>query len=58
MFLNWNNKPAPEWGAASDEWSEGPIHRVQLYTGFTTGMTEAEGRDDHEQGARRRTFAR
>ena len=42
MFLNWNNKPAPEWGAASDEWSEGPIHRVQLYTGFTNRMTEAK----------------
>ena len=40
-FLNWNNKPAPEWGAASDEWSYGPIHRVQLYTGFKAGMTEA-----------------
>jgi len=40
-FTNWNNKPAPGWGAASDEWSYGPIHRVQLFKGFTTGMTEA-----------------
>ena len=36
VLLNWNNKPAPEWGAASDEYSYGPVHRVQLYTGFTT----------------------
>jgi acyl-homoserine lactone acylase PvdQ len=41
-FLNWNNKPAPGWGAASDEYSYGPVHRVQLYTGFKSGMTEAD----------------
>jgi acyl-homoserine lactone acylase PvdQ len=41
VLLNWNNKPAPEWGAASDNYSEGPVHRVQLYTGFTKGMHEA-----------------
>jgi acyl-homoserine lactone acylase PvdQ len=41
VYTNWNNKPAPEWGAASDNYSYGPVHRVQLYTGFTTGMTEA-----------------
>jgi hypothetical protein len=42
LFLNWNNKPAPEWGAASDTYSYGPVHRVQLYTGFKTGMNEAQ----------------
>ncbi len=42
IFLNWNNKPAPGWGAASDEYSYGPVHRVQLYTGFKPGMTEAD----------------
>jgi acyl-homoserine lactone acylase PvdQ len=41
-LINWNNKPAPEWGAASDEWSYGPVHRVQMFTGFKTGMTEAD----------------
>jgi acyl-homoserine lactone acylase PvdQ len=41
IFTNWNNKPAPEWGAASDNYSEGPVQRVQLYTGFTKGMNEA-----------------
>ncbi len=34
-LLNWNNKPAPEWGSASDNYSYGPLHRVQMYTGFT-----------------------
>lgn len=42
VFTNWNNKPAPGWGAASDEYSYGPIHRVQLFTGFKAGMTEAD----------------
>ena len=41
FLTNWNNKPAPEWGAASDEWSYGSVHRVQLYKGFQEGMTEA-----------------
>lgn len=41
VFTNWNNKPAPDWGAASENYSYGPIHRVQLFKGFTTGMTEA-----------------
>jgi acyl-homoserine lactone acylase PvdQ len=42
IFTNWNNKPAPEWGAASDNYNYGPVHRVQLYTGFKSGMTEAD----------------
>ena len=42
-LLNWNNKPAPEWGAASDNDYEAPVHRVQLYPGYRNdeGMTEA-----------------
>jgi len=40
LFLNWNNKPAPEFGAASDNYSYGPIQRVQLYTGFKPKLTE------------------
>ena len=49
-LLNWNNKPAPEWGAASDNYSYGPMHRVQMYNGFTNKMTEAKDAGDHEQG--------
>jgi acyl-homoserine lactone acylase PvdQ len=40
ILTNWNNKPAPGWGAASDNYGYGPVHRVQLYRGFTTGMHE------------------
>ncbi|MEA2145379.1 MAG: hypothetical protein QOG59_966 [Solirubrobacteraceae bacterium] len=39
-LTNWNNKPAPGWGAASDNYAYGAVHRVQLYTGFSTGMHE------------------
>jgi hypothetical protein len=29
-LVNWNNKPAPGFGAADDEWSYGSIQRVQM----------------------------
>jgi acyl-homoserine lactone acylase PvdQ len=41
-LTNWNNKPAPGWGAASDNYAYGAVHRVQLYSGFSTGMHEAD----------------
>ncbi len=37
-LTNWNNKPAPGWGAASNNWGYGAVHRVQLYRGFRKGM--------------------
>jgi len=40
ILINWNNKPAPGWGAASDNYAYGSVQRVQLYRGFTTGMHE------------------
>jgi acyl-homoserine lactone acylase PvdQ len=40
ILTNWNNKPAPGWGAASDNYGYGSVHRVQLYRGFTKGMHE------------------
>jgi acyl-homoserine lactone acylase PvdQ len=30
VILNWNNKPAPGFAAADDQWSYGPVQRVQL----------------------------
>jgi acyl-homoserine lactone acylase PvdQ len=29
-IVNWNNKPAPGWQAADDNWSYGSVHRVDL----------------------------
>ena len=31
-IVNWNNRPAPRWGAADDNWSYGSSHRVRLLT--------------------------
>jgi acyl-homoserine lactone acylase PvdQ len=42
LFLNWNNKPARDWGAASDNYTYGSIYRVQLYAGFRPGMRESD----------------
>ena len=50
LFINWNNKPAPEWGAASDELvlrSDPP--RAALH-GLQTENDRGQGRLDHEQG--------
>jgi acyl-homoserine lactone acylase PvdQ len=30
QIVNWNNKPAAAFGAADDNWSYGPVHRVDL----------------------------
>jgi acyl-homoserine lactone acylase PvdQ len=29
-ILNWNNKPAPQFGAADDNWAYGSVHRNRL----------------------------
>jgi hypothetical protein len=42
ILTNWNNKPAPGWGAASNQYTFGAVHRVQMYRGFTTGMHESD----------------
>jgi acyl-homoserine lactone acylase PvdQ len=26
-LVSWNNKPAPQWGAADDQWGYGPVYR-------------------------------
>ncbi len=41
-FTSWNNKSAPGWGAASGEFSYGPIYRSQLFTGFGPETTQAK----------------
>jgi acyl-homoserine lactone acylase PvdQ len=30
-ILNWNNRPAPRFGAADDNWSYGSVHRVEMF---------------------------
>jgi acyl-homoserine lactone acylase PvdQ len=31
FILNWNNRPAPQFGAADDTWSYGSVHRNDLF---------------------------
>ena len=31
VILNWNNKPAPGWAAADNEWGFGSVFRVELF---------------------------
>ena len=33
VILNWNNKPAPGWAAADNEWGFGSVFRVELFEG-------------------------
>ncbi len=30
VLVNWNNRPAPKWGAADDNWSYGSVQRVRM----------------------------
>ena len=30
VLVNWNNRPAPGWGAADDNWSYGSAQRVRM----------------------------
>ena len=30
LLVNWNNRPAPRWGAADDNWSYGSAQRVEM----------------------------
>jgi acyl-homoserine lactone acylase PvdQ len=34
VLLNWNNKPAPAFGAADDNWSYGSVQRVEAFKGL------------------------
>jgi acyl-homoserine lactone acylase PvdQ len=38
-LVNWNNRPAPGWGAADDNWSYGSVQRVRL---LNDGLAKAQ----------------
>lgn len=38
IITNWNNKPARGFGASDDEYSYGPVNRVELFKGFKRRM--------------------
>lgn len=44
MLVSWNNKQAPGWAAADDQYGYGPIYRVELLTDDIKRMTHGAKR--------------
>ena len=44
FLVSWNNKQAPEWGAADDQYDYGPLHRVQMISDKVRAGTKGKGR--------------
>ncbi|HEV7399381.1 MAG TPA: penicillin acylase family protein [Solirubrobacterales bacterium] len=44
FLVSWNNKQAPEWGAADDQYDYGPLHRVQMISDKVRAATKGKGR--------------
>ena len=42
VLVNWNNRPAPKWGAADDNWAYGSVQRVRM---LTDGLAKREQHD-------------
>jgi acyl-homoserine lactone acylase PvdQ len=40
VLVNWNNRPAPRWGAADDNWEYGSAHRVQMLLAGLSAPTQ------------------
>jgi acyl-homoserine lactone acylase PvdQ len=44
FLVSWNNKQAPEWGAADDQYDYGALHRVQMISDKVRAGTKGKGR--------------
>jgi Penicillin amidase len=42
VLVNWNNRPAPKWGAADDNWAYGSVQRVRM---LTDGLAKRQQHD-------------
>ena len=51
-LLNWNNSPAPGFGAADDNWSYGSLHRVSLLRSQIARRAQARPRVGDERDER------
>ena len=47
MLVNWNNRPAPGWGAADDNWSYGSVQRVRMLNDGLAPSADARPRVGH-----------
>jgi acyl-homoserine lactone acylase PvdQ len=43
FFVSWNNKPAPKFSAADEQYGYGPVFRSQLLVNQLTGQLSAHG---------------
>ena len=53
-LVNWNNSPAPGFGAADNNWSYGSLHRVSLLNAQIARQRQARPRVRDERDERRR----
>jgi acyl-homoserine lactone acylase PvdQ len=44
FLVSWNNKQAPGWGAADDQYDYGPLHRVQMISDKVRAGTRGKSR--------------
>jgi acyl-homoserine lactone acylase PvdQ len=44
FLVSWNNKQAPEWGAADDQYAYGPLFRSQMIADKVRAATRGKGR--------------
>jgi acyl-homoserine lactone acylase PvdQ len=44
FLVSWNNKQAPEWGAADDQYDYGALHRSQMISDKVRAATRGKGR--------------
>jgi acyl-homoserine lactone acylase PvdQ len=44
FLVSWNNKQAPEWAAADDQYDYGPIHRQQMIADKVRHLTKGKGK--------------
>jgi acyl-homoserine lactone acylase PvdQ len=44
FLVSWNNKQAPEWGAADDQYDYGALHRVQMISDKVRAGTKGKRR--------------
>ncbi|MFN8162496.1 MAG: penicillin acylase family protein [Solirubrobacterales bacterium] len=43
-LVSWNNKQAPEWAAADDQYDYGPLHRQQMIADKVRAATKGKGK--------------
>ncbi len=44
FLVSWNNKQAPGWAAADDQYAYGPLHRAQMISDKVRAGTKGKGR--------------